>query len=237
MNNKKLTIRGLTMACAVAALFAIKPAAADNLRYDGLWYSNPDAVQVYASNPEFTAFDFSGAFRMTDTSGPTLPAGTSFMAWCIEVRDDIQSGLYTLVNSTGYVPLASTQVLGLERLASNNLSMVTDARTSSAFQLAAWEIVNETSGTYNVDMNNGTFYTSAGEYNATTLANTWLANLGSGDPSMQMSVWRANDALNQDLAVFNVSPIPEPETYAMLLAGLGLMGFVIRRRRRNQGAV
>jgi hypothetical protein len=27
--------------------------------------------------------------------------------------------------------------------------------------------------------------------------------------------------------------VPEPETYAMLLAGLGLMGFVARRRRRN----
>lgn len=28
-------------------------------------------------------------------------------------------------------------------------------------------------------------------------------------------------------------PIPEPETYAMLLAGLGLMGAVVRRRQRN----
>lgn len=28
-----------------------------------------------------------------------------------------------------------------------------------------------------------------------------------------------------------ISPVPEPETYAMLLAGLGLMGFVARRRR------
>ena len=27
--------------------------------------------------------------------------------------------------------------------------------------------------------------------------------------------------------------VPEPETYAMLLAGLGLMGFVARRRRRT----
>ena len=27
------------------------------------------------------------------------------------------------------------------------------------------------------------------------------------------------------------SPIPEPETYAMMLAGLGLMGFVARRRK------
>lgn len=29
----------------------------------------------------------------------------------------------------------------------------------------------------------------------------------------------------------SVSPIPEPETYAMLLAGLGLIGFSARRRR------
>lgn len=28
----------------------------------------------------------------------------------------------------------------------------------------------------------------------------------------------------------SVSPVPEPETYAMLMAGLGLMGLVVRRR-------
>lgn len=33
----------------------------------------------------------------------------------------------------------------------------------------------------------------------------------------------------------SVSPIPEPETYAMLLAGLGLMGWVVRRRK-GEGA-
>jgi len=30
-----------------------------------------------------------------------------------------------------------------------------------------------------------------------------------------------------------ITPVPEPETYAMLLAGLGLMGFVARRRRKG----
>ncbi len=33
-----------------------------------------------------------------------------------------------------------------------------------------------------------------------------------------------------------VSPIPEPETYAMMLAGLGLMAIVGRRRQRKQAA-
>jgi hypothetical protein len=30
-----------------------------------------------------------------------------------------------------------------------------------------------------------------------------------------------------------VSPIPEPQTYAMLLAGLGLLGFTARRKKQN----
>jgi len=36
----------------------------------------------------------------------------------------------------------------------------------------------------------------------------------------------------------NITPaIPEPETYAMMLAGLGLLGFVARRRRQGLGNV
>ena len=31
----------------------------------------------------------------------------------------------------------------------------------------------------------------------------------------------------------DVAPVPEPETYAMLMAGLGLMGFVARRRQQK----
>ena len=30
-----------------------------------------------------------------------------------------------------------------------------------------------------------------------------------------------------------LAPVPEPETYAMLLAGLGAMGLISRRRRQN----
>lgn len=33
------------------------------------------------------------------------------------------------------------------------------------------------------------------------------------------------------------SPVPEPETYGMLLAGLGLLGFAARRRKQKAGAV
>jgi len=42
------------------------------------------------------------------------------------------------------------------------------------------------------------------------------------------------DADHNDLVVgFKVSVVPEPETYALLLAGLGIMGFIARRRRAS----
>lgn len=40
----------------------------------------------------------------------------------------------------------------------------------------------------------------------------------------------------QVLAQSGVDAIPEPETYAMLLAGLGFMGFVARRRKQKNAA-
>ena len=37
---------------------------------------------------------------------------------------------------------------------------------------------------------------------------------------------------NASISDFYVSPVPEPETYAMLLAGLGLIGFSLRRQKQ-----
>ncbi len=47
------------------------------------------------------------------------------------------------------------------------------------------------------------------------------------------TVFTANHPLNgpRGLLLVPVAPIPEPSTYAMLLAGLGLLGFVKRRQK------
>ena len=41
-------------------------------------------------------------------------------------------------------------------------------------------------------------------------------------------------SLNVDDLKIVSTPVPEPETYAMLLAGLGLIGAVARRRQAKQ---
>jgi choice-of-anchor C domain-containing protein len=41
---------------------------------------------------------------------------------------------------------------------------------------------------------------------------------------------------NVEVTLAAAAPVPEPETYAMMLAGLGLLGLVARRRRQKQAA-
>lgn len=82
-----------------------------------------------------------------------------------------------------------------------------------------------------------------------TLDNVTLSNFryqvtdGAGAGSSWLTNnWWYNDEFNHSRLTIVAdaspitSPIPEPETYAMLLAGLGLLGFDARRRRRLQHA-
>lgn len=44
-----------------------------------------------------------------------------------------------------------------------------------------------------------------------------------------------NTAFIDNVALTPLAAVPEPETYAMLLAGLGMMGFIAKRRNSRQG--
>jgi hypothetical protein len=59
-----------------------------------------------------------------------------------------------------------------------------------------------------------------------------LSSLASGPYYLEVSGFAtgANGGLYN--GALTVTPVPEPETFAMLLAGLGLMGTIARRRRK-----
>ena len=51
--------------------------------------------------------------------------------------------------------------------------------------------------------------------------------------NLKLYYFDENFSDNTGSILVNVTAVPEPETYAMLLAGLGLIGFMSRRRRNN----
>ncbi|MDQ3185151.1 MAG: PEP-CTERM sorting domain-containing protein [Pseudomonadota bacterium] len=65
-----------------------------------------------------------------------------------------------------------------------------------------------------------------------------VGNIGAGTPGEVDGMAGFKTVLPVSAgSIFQVSPIPEPETYAMLLAGLGLLGAVARRRKANGSGV
>ena len=54
-----------------------------------------------------------------------------------------------------------------------------------------------------------------------------IGPIDAGNPAGKVLI----DDIN--LAVVSVTPVPEPSTYAMFLAGLGVVGFMVKRRRQS----
>jgi hypothetical protein len=226
---------------AVAALLCAQAAAAHTLRYDGPMYAPYSGAFTINDNPPAPSISrtvSAGGFKMTDTSGPAPAAGTSFMAWCVDIYGTLTSSTaYTLKTGEQFYGVGSSNVTSLERLASYAFDHWTGADNvaSAAFQLAVWEVVTESAKTYSLSSDN--FTVTGGDMGTRNLADSWLAQVNAGTYAIDqtLGVWQKGaGSTTQNLAVF--APIPEPQTYTMLIAGLGLMAFVARRRRQNLAA-
>lgn len=236
-NNTNMTRPAIAAALvAAAALGAVAPAAADTLKYGGAWFAPYSGTFTISDSSPYRApvTVYAGAFKMTDISGGTLPAGSTFMAWCVDIYHFLSpSTSYTLRDGEAFYGSATYKATDLERLASYvfDNGLLANSAQSAAFQLAAWEIASDSGGHGAYDVYGGDFKVTSGSSEVRNLANSWLSvvNAGSYQISQTLSIWQQDTAgSTQDLAVF--APVPEPETYAMLLAGLVLIGFTARRR-------
>jgi hypothetical protein len=161
-----------------------------------------------------------------------LNGGPSFETYCIDLFQTINFAdpaynHYSIVPASLHTFANSNAVLDLGRLFAAG-HLVNNSKTEAAFQIAIWEIAYETSGTY--DLNGGVATFSGGTANtsgALGLATTWLGSLGSG-PGVALTVLENGE--HQDV-IF--APVPEPETYALMLAGLGVMGMLAKKRKRT----
>jgi hypothetical protein len=64
------------------------------------------------------------------------------------------------------------------------------------------------------------------------MASVFTGDANGGDAFNPALEWTSHGLDDfSGLGVHSIAAIPEPETYALMLAGLGLLGFVARRRR------
>lgn len=241
--SKNIKRSGLPFAAiAIAALFTAQPAAADTIEINNFWAGSGNVTIDFSginwhNGSTVTGlheYGGSGGFLTYNLSTDPLRKN-GFQSFCV----DIFSSFSFAVSSTDVLKpasiISSQAAVDLGRLYTNHHAAI-DSRSSSAaneaaFQLAVWEIVNEGSGSYM--LNNGNFKATG---TGSALAQTWLSELSTASASnYNANIWAVQSMITsgkgyaQDVVVF--APVPEAQTYAMMLAGLGLIGFSARRRK------
>lgn len=161
--------------------------------------------------------------------------GTSFEAFCAELGQGhalTSAGFQTYtVGSFG-----GNQADMLQRLYSSSYASLATAQQKAAFQTAVWEITHENASTLGATTGSFQFKwltdtsTTAEDNAFASLVNGYLNDAKNYTGDAKYTLTKLSSDTYQDLVT--ISAVPEPESYALLLAGLGVVVFVARRRQR-----
>jgi hypothetical protein len=156
-------------------------------------------------------------FATTDTS-------STFLTYCVELRQAITALPNTYTTGAFAAPLDARlaklfQVAGFH---SDNPDAIDTAVERQALQLAVWNITFDSDNTLDF----GDFKLLSDNNGARAQANTWLSAASAAFvPNVQVT--RLSSTTEQDLIIV----VPEPSTYALMMAGLLGVGFAARRRQ------
>lgn len=190
-----------------------------------------------------------GAFNGYVVSGASGTWNNSFQSFCLEYNETLRFNTpYYVQGVTDHTvtksgntftqdPISSQTAWLFTQFSENTLSNSalwghgTQATKNTALQQAIWSFENEAFGSLS---------SLASSYKI--LANNAVANGWSGIGNVRVlnlfgydTRTRSYSTYAQD-QLYMVSAVPEPETFAMMLVGLGLMGAIARRRTNNKTA-
>jgi hypothetical protein len=222
-----------SIASAVLALVAVA-AQADTVSLPDFAYGSL-AVKVNVTGVTNGIVDESAGAFSTKLNG-----GASFLSYCIDLTQSAALGgapdsSYSRVAGSSYSFDNPAAAASLSKLFTFAGSLVTNNSTSAAFQLAVWEIIYESpSNAYSMTLGRASFGTQdPRDAGTVTLASSWLNALSTTPATDPISILTSVNS--QDLVYGGATaPIPEPSTYALMIAGLAGVGFVARRRSQKQ---
>jgi hypothetical protein len=188
----------------------------------------------------YDAASFSGGAVLTNATD--FPAHTNFFQ-----NNPNAYGTSNMGNLAGLrVPLITIDFLPADHADSLSFNLFNGLTVNETYTVTAFLGNGSSISLDTSNLNGNNFYDSTTSTNSSNFCaakgcgSFELVNLNYGDiskvtiaPKSSSATTVAWDFLIDDVTFIGngVSPVPEPESYAMILAGLGLMGVVGRRRK------
>ena len=221
--------RSTLVSSAVVSLVlsAVANATPVTITYNGV---SPSATISLSKNSGSSFSNYTaGLVNLTGTVTNPADLRGAFTAFCIDINQSISNGnTYTDFNTAALAnapipttPMGAAKADQLSELWAAERSLLSTSNDYAAFQVAIWEIVNDTGHS----LSGGTFKAASGTIR--TLAQAMLDKVdGVG---ARASLYAIASPTTQDFVV-PTPPIPAPGA-----AGLALLGFgmAVRRNRRK----
>lgn len=187
--------------------------------------AHADVVRIEAHDGYFDIVQsnsFAGPAALWSVDNQTT--GDSFLAYCLELLESVSYRPQTYT-SVAYAPSADIEELFDRFYASS----ITSAENAIGFQLALWDLLGQASA---ASMTTGL---PGARAVALEMLDT-VHHAGTGYQSGQYRYIRWSSNGYQDILQVladNPNEVPEPQTAALMLGGLGLMGMGLASRRRK----
>jgi len=174
---------------------------------------------------------YTGVYSWTNAGGTGLGTEVPNWGFCIELTQGPSNGWQNVVplNEASAPAIGTTKANYIRELWGRDFDPAwatgANKKLAEAFGVALWEIIYETSSTWNVTSGPG--FRAAGIEQAAT-ANFWLSQLNGNTAYFANNLFATSSPCGQDYLVQIPPIIPEPMTVIML--GLGAIS-VVRRRK------